>query len=267
VFWIVPPPGGAATRDAVTTAIATALGKRGTASSMVGRLAPGTVLVFDDLELWWERRAGGLDAIDAILELLAEAGDRIGFVLACSDAPLRVLRELRPVSRLAHVPLACEPLPARSLEKVIMARHGSSGIELKLAGRDSFGAWTRARLFDAHFAYSRGNVGYALRSWITHVESFENDSLTIRMPKVLDWSAIEDLSSEDLALLIELVLHKSASAAKLERLSERSRSAINDRLAHLTALGLVVQNRRRIAQLNPYVQASLLDWLRRNELT
>ncbi|HEU4614170.1 MAG TPA: hypothetical protein VFS15_18880, partial [Kofleriaceae bacterium] len=266
VFWVAPPPGGAASRTALAAALESSLGRRGRPSAIVGRLPERSLIVFDDLDLWWERRRDGLEAIDGILELIAEHGDRVGFLLGGSEAPLRVLQGLRPLTRLVYAQLECEGLPARALEKVIMARHGSTGIGLKLAGRDSFGTWTRARLFDAHFDYAKGNVGYALRSWVTHLDNFADDQLTIRMPKLLDWDAIDDLRPEHIALLIELVLHKAASAAKLERLTGRSATAIADGLADLTAIGLVVQNRRRIAQLNPYVHVPVLQWLHRKEL-
>jgi hypothetical protein len=109
-------------------------------------------------------------------------------------------------------------------------------------------------------------VGYALRSWITHLESFADDQLTIRMPRPLDWDAIDDLRPEYLALLIELILHKAATVEKLERLTGRSAASIADGLAELTAIDLVVQNRRRIAQLNPFVHVPVLRWLDRKEL-
>jgi amino acid transporter len=266
VHWIAPPPGGAATRDAVASAIETSLGRRGKPGALLGRLPERAVLVFDDLDLWWERRTGGLEAIDAILELVEQHGERIGFVLGGSAPPVRVLQGLRPVSRLVYAQLDCQPLSARTLEHVIMARHNSTGIGLALAGKDSFGAWTRARLFDAHFTYARGNVGYALRSWVTHLDRFADDRLTIRMPKLLDWEAIDDLQAEHVALLIELVLHRAASAAKLERLTGRPAAAISDGLSELTAIGLVVQNRRRIAQLNPFVHVPVIGWLNRREL-
>lgn len=266
VLWIAPPPGGACTRAAVMAALETATGARGTPSALLDRLPERSVLVFDDLDLWWERRQGGLEAIDAILELVAERGDRVGFVLAASDAPLRVLQDLRPLSRFVYAQLDCQPLVARALEKVIMSRHGSTGIALRLAGRRSLGTWTRARLFDAHFAYAKGNVGYALRSWVTHLDSFSQDQVTIRMPRVLDWDAIDDLKPEHVALLIELVLHKAATATKLQRVTERSADAIADGLAELTSIGLVIQSRRRIAQVNPYVHVPILDWLHRREL-
>ena len=170
------------------------------------------------------------------------------------------------MSRQIYAELDCQALAARSLEKVIMARHSSTGIGLKLAGRESFGSWTRARLFDAHFAYAKGNVGYALRSWVTHLEKFADDELTIRMPRELDWDVIDDLRPEHVALLIELLLHKAATAEKLERTTGRSASAIADGLAELTSIGLVIQNRRKIAQLNPYVHVPVIHWLDRREL-
>jgi hypothetical protein len=250
----------------IKVAVEAALGKRGSPTTSVERLPKGSVIVFDDLDLWWERRPGGLEAIDAILDLVAGAGERVGFILAGSEAPLRVIQDLRPLSRLVYTRLDCQPLSARELEKVIVARHGSTGIDLKIAGRRSFSAWTRARLFDAHFAYTHGNVGYALRSWITHLESFADDQLTIRMPRPLDWDAIDDLRPEYLALLIELILHKAATVEKLERLTGRSAASIADGLAELTAIDLVVQNRRRIAQLNPFVHVPVLRWLDRKEL-
>jgi len=266
VFWIAPPAGGAVTRAALHAALETSLGRRGRSPAIADRLPSDSLIVVDDLDLWWERRPGGLEAIDALLELMATAGDRVGFVLAGSDAPIRVIQDLRPLSRQVYAQLDCQALAARALEKVIMTRHSSTGIGLKIAGRDSFGSWTRARLFDAHFAYAKGNVGYALRSWVTHLEKFADDELTIRMPRPLDWDAIDDLRPEHVALLIELVLHKAATAEKLERLTGRSADAVADGLAELTSIGLVIQNRRKIAQLNPYVHVPVIHWLDRREL-
>jgi amino acid transporter len=266
VYWVTPPSGGASTRAAFAAALETSLNRRGTPNGLLARLPERALLVFDDVELWWERRTGGLEAIDALLELVEQHGDRVGFLLGGSAAPIRVLQQLRPVSRLMHTQLDCSALSARLLERVIMARHGSTGIQFKLDDKESLGSWTRARLFDAHFTYARGNVGYALRSWVTHLDSYANDLLTVRMPSALDWDVLDDLQPEHVALLIELVLHRSANAAKLERLTGRPAEAIADGLSELTAIGLVVQNRRRFAQINPFVQVPVIQWLERREL-
>jgi hypothetical protein len=266
VFWIAAPPGGDATVAGLRAAFEAGLGRRGSPAQLLRRLPERAIVVIDDLDLWWERRPGGLDAIDALVDTVAGAGERVGFVLAGTTATLRVLQGLRPLSRVVQAEVDCQPLAARALEKVVMARHGSTGLGLRLAGRDSLGSWTRARLFDAHFDYARGNVGYALRSWVTHIDDFADEQLTVRVPAPLDWDVIDDLPPEQVALLIELVLHKAATADKLERVTGRGAAAVADALAELTAIGLVVQNRRRVAQINPFVQVPLIAWLDRREL-
>lgn len=266
VHWIAAPSGGACTAEAFRAAMESSLGMRGTPISIAARLPKGSVLVLDDLDLWWERRPAGLSAIDAILDLIGETGDRVGFVLAGTGPAVRMIQDLRPLSRYVYAQLDCQPLPARALEKVIMARHSSTGFGLRLGNRESLGSWTRARLFDAHFEYSKGNVGYALRSWVTHIEACSEHKLTIRMPTPLDWDAIDDLGPEHVALLVELVLHKAATVDKLQRLADRPARAVADSLADLVSIGLVVQNRRKVAQLNPFVSVPVIDWLERRGL-
>lgn len=266
IHWVSAPPGGGSTGRELRTAFETSIGRNGSPAQLVGGLREGSVIVIDDLDLWWERRPGGLEAIDAMLDLISSTADRMAYVIAGSEPALRVLHELRPISRQIYAQLDCQPLTARGLEDVIMARHRTTGFGLKLGERDALGSWTRARLFNSHFDYARGNVGYALRSWMTHIDGFADDKLTVRMPVRLDWDAFDDLRAEHVALLVELALHKAASVAKLERLTGRPAAAIEDGVAELTAIGLVVQNRRKIAQLNPFVHGPVIDWLERREL-
>ena len=223
-----PPPAarstGSAPRPAApragprsATALEAAVGTAGTPAQVAARLEPGSVIVVDDLDLWWERRPGGLEAIDEILELVEATGDDVGFVLAGGDAATRVLGQLRPLDRVADTHVGCQPLTARQLDQVIMARHASTGLRLKLPRRRSIplaqgglGPWARARLFDAYFDYSAGNVGYALRAWVAHIDGFDDGQLAIRQPQLLDWDALDDLRPDLIAVLVELVLHKHA---------------------------------------------------------
>jgi hypothetical protein len=226
------------------------------------------VIVIDDLELWWERRPGGLAALDELLDLVAATGDRVGFVLAGGASAIRVLGALRPLSSVIHEHLACRALTARELERVVLSRHESTGLRLKLGNRtgDALGTWRRARLFDAHFDYSGGNVGHALRAWVAHIDAFADDVVAIRVPQPLDWDAIDDLAPEHVAVLIELVLHKHADAEKLARVTGEPAPAMRAALAELSAIGLAVQNRRQVAHVNPFVHVPVMEWLRRREL-
>jgi len=278
--WVTPPASGAASRQAFRDAFETALAGRGSPIQLASRLAPGSLVVIDDLDLWWERRPGGLDAIDEICELVAATGDRVGYLLSGGSPAIRLIGALRPLSRLVYADLECQPLAARSLEQVIMARHASTGLKLRLGtrsrkgrrmgwvawGGDGLGSWTRARLFDAHFDYARGNVGYALRSWVAHVGGCADGVVTVRTPTPLDWDAIDDLSPPHVAVLVELVLHKTATLEKLVRTTGQPEPQVADSIAELCAIGLAVQNRRRIVQINPFVHVPVIEWLNRRQL-
>jgi amino acid transporter len=266
-YW-VPPPAGAATRSTFRSAFEHALGAQGAPLQIANRLAPGSIVVIDDLDLWWERRPGGLEAIDEILDIVAGTADRVGYVLAGGEPAVRLIDSLRPLSRAMYTRIDCQPLTARSLAQAILARHSSTGLSLRLGNRagDAIGSLTRARLFDAHFNYAHGNVGYALRSWVSHIDAYADNVITIRMPRPLDWDAIDDLRAEHIAILIELVLHKAVNAEKLARTTGRSIEAIEAALADLCAIGLAVQNRRRVVQINPFVHVPVVAWLERRQL-
>ena len=241
----------------------------GTPMQVAARLPAGTVIVIDDLDLWWERRPGGLEAIEELLDVVATTGDRVGFVLGGGTHAVRLIDALRPLTRVAYLQVGCAPLTARQLDQVVMARHGSTGLRLKVGQRvgDAIGPWSRARLFDAHFDYSHGNVGYALRAWVAHVDALADEVLAVRTPAPLDWDALDDLRPELVAVLLELLLHKQVTADKLARVTGRPIGDLRDVLAELVGVGLATQNRRRVVQLNPFVHVPVVDWLRRRELT
>ncbi len=269
VSWLAPPPGnGAVGRQDLHAALASVIGATGTPAQLVARLEPGAIVVVDDLDLWWERRPGGLDGIAAIMELVEGAPDHVGFVLGGSAPAVAMLDALRSLSRVTAAHVVCQPLTARELQQVITTRHASTGMGLRLGRRanDAIGAWGLARLFDRHFDHARGNVGYALRAWIAHVDAFGDDTLTLRAPAPLDWDLLDDLRPELVAILVELLLHRNAGVDKLARVTGRPHTLVREALAELCALGLTVQNRRRVVQINPFVGVPVLAWLQRREL-
>ena len=50
------------------------------------------------------------------------------------------------------------------------------------------------------------------------------------------------------------------------RMRLRTPEDVADAVAELSALGLAVQSRRRVIQMNPYVHVPVLAWLARREL-
>ena len=268
VYWVQPPPGGSADPAELHAALSRAVGTEGSAARVVRTTGPGSVFVLDDLELWWERREGGEAAIDAVFDLIATHGDKRLFVLGMGRHAHALLSKIRPIADQALATIECDPMPAEDLEAIIMLRHGSSGLEFRLGGRDEdrMTPWRTARLFSGHFDYSGGNVGATLRAWLAHVADVEERTLVVRIPDKPRWGALDDLRPEHAALLIQLVLHKQAAFERLARVTGIPPIELAEGLEPLRRMGLVVRGRQRTFAVNPFVQHAVLDRFARRGL-
>jgi len=267
-IWVSPPLGGSASAEAFRNALAAAIGERGTPEQLLAGLDQGSVVVIDDIDLWWERRPGGLAGIDEMIRVIREATNNVGFVLAGSSHAIRLLDDVRPLSRLATVHLRCEPLAAQQIKDVVMTRHTSTGLRIQLGNtsEDAFTEWSLARLFHAHFEHSKGNVGASLRAWVAHVTDVTDERLHIRRPSNTSWDALGDLRPELTAILVELLLHKHASMDKLQRVTNMGGSELSEALAELRSIGLVIEYRRSVFQMTPQAHTPVTAWLERGSL-
>jgi hypothetical protein len=268
VFWVQPPPVGSADPGELRAAFARAIGGEGNAPRVIRMPPPGSVIVLDDLELWWERREGGEGAIDAILDLVTRHGDKRLFVLGIGRNAYRLLGRIRPIADQALAVIECDPMSAHALESIITLRHGSSGLDFRLDRRmaERMTPWRTARLFSGHFDYSNGNVGAALRSWLTHVADVKERTLVVRMPERRSWGALDDLRPGHAALLIQLVLHKQAGLDRLARITGIPHAELRTELDPLRRMGLVVRGRQRAFSVNPFVQHVVLERFTRRGL-
>jgi amino acid transporter len=279
-FRVMPPAAGeidpSAFRRALSAAILAANegqeDEEGRASGGERRLLEsvpdGSVIVIEDLELWWERSARGWAVIDQILRLIREASARCLFIVEINVHAFAFINRFRPLADTALAVLDCEPLPAESLKRIVMLRHASTGMKIRLKekGEDELAAWDMARLFSRYFDYSGGMVGATLHAWVSNIDRVERDQLDIHVPKVNDWDVLDELRSEWCALLVQLALHKRADEARLQRITLVEERELEEHLGALTRSGLIVEDGRGVFEINPFVGHIVLDKLRRRGL-
>ena len=119
-----------------------------------------------------------------------------------------------------------------------------------------------ARLFSAHFDAAAGNMAAALRGWLAHVESCEDQDITIRRPATADWSALDALDADGKTLLLQLILHKEASRGRIRRILGQPDAVVDDLIRELTHAALVVEHPSRGFALNPYIQHHVIRHFR-----
>lgn len=230
--------------------------------AILGALPEGSVVLVDDLELWWERSRHGLTVIDELVRLIAEHGERCLFVVAMGSTTFRFVERFRQLSEHALAVLECGPVPARTLEAIVRLRHGSTGMHYEFAGRDEEGLakWRLARLFSAHFDYAMGNVGAALRAWITHVDRVGDERLSVRSPEPAgEWDALDDLRPPWRALLSQFLLHRQLTPERLARVTGLPKVELRGQVDSLVRIGLLTRGRHDVIELNRFVQHVVTD--------
>lgn len=261
------PPGGSIDQRAFTRSLKKALGpdfpESGNQSftAALSALPRGSVLIFDDLNLWWERSDDGQRLVQQVLSAIKNHGNRVLFVIGLETQAFHFINRAAPISDAALALLECGPLPAESLRSIVTLRHSSTGLKYKWGKKDEdeLGSIALARLFSQHFNHSGGSVGATLRSWVASIDRVRGETLEITVPQRKDWEALDALRPSWVALLLQLLLHKQLGVERLRRVSGLSRDALKEELDSLERMGLIVESQRRVIEIEPGVLPALQE--------
>jgi len=270
VIGLDAPEGGSIDPTAFTARLARALGvAQASPVRLAGLLPPGSALVIHNLERWWERSPEGSAVIDVLEEVLARApGDSL-FIINAGPQPFRLLNRLRPLDdRILRV-IECEPFNARQLQQVMLPRHAATGLTFELAGRreDQLSEFRLARLFDAHFAFSAGNLGVALHAWIANIEQVEGDQLLrIRAPRRPPLDPFDALGHVDLMLLVQHLLHGQLTRERLARVTGLDPGTLASELRALLRAGVLRESAIGALAVDRFIRPHLSRFLSEREL-
>ena len=256
IFRLVPPAGGSVDPAVFVERLQDALQVRGTLEEVLRTVPEGSALVLEDVELWWERSPDGLAVIDLLLDVIGRHGDRCLFLLELNTRAFRAIDRFRGLAQRALAVLECGPVDSRTLREMIELRHGSTGFAWELDRRpaDTLSDWRRARFFAGHFDAARGLVGPALQGWLVYVTALEGEKLVMRQPGAPDDGVLEELNAGQLALLVQLVLHKALTSARLLRVTGLAPERLEAEVGTLVRMGLLVREGEDVVSLNRYLQ-------------
>jgi len=264
VFRISPPPGGAIEPAALRLALEAEVKDRGKPDELLSKVPDGSVFVFDDLELWWERSPRGMVLLEEFIRLLGKHGDRCLFVANLNLHAWRFMSSFTRLSESALAVVECDPLPAETLKSIISLRHGSTGIDFELAGtpEEELAPWRQARLFTRYFDFSGGLVAVALRAWLSHIDKVDGNTLIMRWPTRPRAEMIEQLRVELSALLVQLVVHKQVTMRRLQRIASVAADDLEADISALDRMGLIRRDARDVVHVDRFVAHLVTDSLR-----
>ncbi len=252
---LAAPAGGAGGVSTFDRRLATEIGARGTVDDVLRTLPEGSCVVLHDLELWWTRSDTGGEVVDHISRLIERHGERLFFVINMGRHAYRLLSRITRITERALTVVECGPMDAETLQEAVLQRHRTTGFVYELDGRteQDLAAWTVARLFTRMFDYADGRVGAALLGWVAHIDRVSNNRIIMRPAKAPSTDPIGELSTDLLAIVVELLLHKQMTRPRLIEVTRMTPAGLSGALGTLMRSGLVTESNQGALEVNRFV--------------
>jgi hypothetical protein len=154
------------------------------------------------------------------------------------------------------------------LEKIILRRHNSSGLKLKLRKNHHPNSLplSTPRFFAAMFNYSKGNIGVSLQSWLANIYDFDGKSISVTVPKTINTEAFDKLEDEWYLLLLQFILHKRMTIEKLQKIQLENKEEIFQKIMVLKRARLIEESKTNVYNINPYMYPHILQKLVEKEM-
>ena len=268
---VVPEKSGTASPEELNAAVARAVGARvGQSAEIALRgMAPGAVLVIDDLGRWFDRRPGGLAALSQWMRLWRRLADRHLFVITATPYAWRHASDLLRMEETFLDTVECGPVSRDALREILSVRHRTSDFALGfeserrlMVGVGVDEGRQRRRLYER----SAGNVGEALELWRRSIVQVSERRVTLSVQPEPDTAVLDRLPSRWYAALAAVTLHWAVSGQRMARIMRLSREEATGLITDLERAGLVATERAGRTTLDPVLQPLILRALRNRGL-
>lgn len=236
--------------------------------SLLTSLDGKSVVIVNDLELWWERKPGGTSVVERIIELMQHYGERILFVVNVNEISLNVINSLTSIRTWALDVVTCRPFSAKEIKHFIIDRHRAGGLNFVLEGKEEHDmtTWDYARFFNHIFHLSGGNPGYSINLWLASIKNITGNTIYLERPEGIDSSFKEAIGREDAVFIMQFLLHRRFSPDHLAALLETDISETASRIRDMLQKGILVEKYPGIYSLNGMLVPFLIDRLRSMKL-
>lgn len=259
-FFLNPEPGGNIDLELFESKLQRALNSEMNLDDTLNNINKKSALIINDLELWWERSDDGFKIIDRISGLIENYGSKCFFILNANVNSYNFIKKIKPIDQYFLNIVNCEPYDAEDLKNMILLRHKASGMDFYLDGEKP-SELKQARLFNAYFNYSNGNLGTALHGWINSIKKVEANSVHIDFPIIPDQSILELFSDRWILLIIQLVIHRRLSIERLHNMMLNDFPDIDKIISRMKSAAVLTEHSKDVIEINPYVEPFIINHL------
>jgi|GEM_PF-3785253 len=237
-------------------------------------IEPGSIIIIDDLELWWEKSENGSLLIKQIVNFINEYCHEIFFIVSVNTHSFKPMNSIIDIQNLFLDIIYCKPFNAKSLQNIVLARHRITSLKFKLASGQKIGGKkdealflpkNYAQLFSKYFNFSHGNIGVCLHSWMANISGIEGDCIIMNLPQRIELSELDLLREDELLILYHLTIHKKMDIKKMSRVLLINESEFQQHLLFLKRIGIVIEN-EQIFEINPFINHLIINILKKREM-
>ncbi len=263
VVFINPPMGGSIEFQVFDEVIAEVFQAEKYSDKLFESLPAGSFVVFEDIELWWQRTANGLIVLKYLLKLISKFTHRIFFILNVNVYGYRLLEKLLPLDANLLGVVKLSPMPVQAIKDMVLLRHRGTGLDFvyKNLNSNEMSAVKMADLFVKIYKFSRGNAGVVLAAWLAGIRRIENDSLWVDPVTNPNTDLIHQFSVDIKLIFVQLLLHKQLTKQKLVTISGLSSKRVEEHLKFLWRMGIFNKIRNDVYEINIYWYPVIVEYL------
>jgi hypothetical protein len=219
----------------------------------------GSVIIIHDLELWWERSPRGYEVILQVQQLMNDFCDKCLFVINMNPFAYKIINDITKIEDSFISIISAMPFDSEEIKEMIIRRHHSSGFKFKYQKKDedNISEFKLAGLFNKYFDNTEGNPGVALNRWLTNIEKFSGEVLTINAPRFPKMDFMDNMADDWKVILIQLILHKRLMLEKLIEILHIDATEVTETFSAIQRAGLIVEKSSQVYMINIYAEPYL----------
>lgn len=227
-----------------------------------------SVIVINDLELWWERKPHGTQVVEKIILLMRQYGHKVLFIVNVNQYALKIINQLSSINTWALDIVFCQPFDSRELKDLIMLRHQAGGMKFRLDKKPekAMTDWDYARLFNRFFKLSGGNPGHTINLWLAGIRKISGNTLLLEKPFGKEISFTEDLPADEIFYILQFILHRRFSLKSLSEILQNDIEDTEKKVRVLLQKGILTEKFPEVYSLNPALEIHLVKKLKSLEL-
>ena len=241
--------------------------KNQSVEEILTQLPNNSVVVIEDLELWWTRTQKGSEAIELFNKMIQKHSHRILFLLSSNSYFYQYIRQVVEIDANLQETIMLLPLKIHEIKRAIFNRHKSGGMTFSWQGKSEKELGTRKenQMIKRIASVSEGNIGASFYTWLGNIKEIENNTLIFDTIELAELPPVLKVEWEN--ILLQFLLHKQLSKGRLLLVYKGdSEEELKNNLQSLLRMGLIEEIGMNSYQLNPFVIMYVVKHLRKKGL-